>query len=103
MAAVPVLGTLAATAASASTAPAAAASPGAQAAAAARAALTQLVIGQHGTDHAVSGHVRSVRGLNQVSSTNWSGHADDNTGGHTYSAVASNWTEPSASCASAES
>ena len=103
MAAVPVLGTLAATAASASTAPAAAASPGAQAAAAARAALTQLVIGQHGTDHAVSGQVRSVRGLNQVSSTNWSGYADDNTAGHTYAAVASNWTEPSASCTSTES
>lgn len=104
MAAVPVLGALAGTAAtaSASTSRAAAASPGAQAAAA-RAALTQLVIGQHATDHPVSGHVRSVSGLNQVSSTNWSGYADDSTGGHTYSKVASNWTEPSASCTSQES
>ena len=44
-----------------------------------------------------------MSGLNQVSSTNWSGYADDNTGGHTYSTVASNWTEPSASCTAQES
>jgi hypothetical protein len=89
-------------AARASTA-AAPASPGAQAAAAARSALKQLVIGQHATDHPVSGHVRMINGLTQVSSTNWSGYADDNSSGNTYSKVSSNWTEPSASCTSTES
>ena len=101
MAAVPALGALVGLgpAASASTA----ASPGAQAAAAARSALKQLVIGQHATDHPVSGHVRMINGLTQVSSTNWSGYADDNSRGSTYSKVSSNWTEPSASCTSTES
>jgi len=102
MAVVPVLGAIAGfgSAAGASTVQA---SPGAQAAAAARAALKQLVIGQHGTDHAVSRHVAASKGLNQVDSTNWSGYADDNSGGNTYSQVSSNWTEPSASCTSTES
>lgn len=99
MAAVPALGALVGLgpAASASTATA---TPGA---AAARSALNQLVIGQHATDHPVSGHVRMINGLTQVSSTNWSGYADDNSSGNTYSTVSGNWTEPSASCTSTES
>ena len=105
MASVPALGALVGLgpAASASTAASTPASPGAQAAAAARSALKQLVIGQHATDHPVSGHVRMINGLTQVSSTNWSGYADDNSSGNTYSRVSSNWTEPSASCTSTES
>jgi hypothetical protein len=101
MAAVPALGALVGlgSAASASTA----AAPAAQATAAARSALKQLVIGQHATDHPVSGHVRMINGLTQVSSTNWSGYADDNSSGNTYSKVSGNWTEPSASCTSTES
>jgi Peptidase A4 family len=102
MAVVPVLGAVASfgPAAGARTVQA---SPGAQAAAAARAALKQLVIGQHGTDHAVSKHVAAINGLSQVDSTNWSGYADDNSGGNTYSQVSGNWIEPSASCTSTES
>ena len=105
MAVVPVLGALAVfgPAASARTTGPAPVSPGAQAAAAARAALRQLVIGQHATDHPVATRASKINGLNQVDSTNWSGYADDNTGGNTYAAVAGNWTEPSASCMPRES
>jgi len=92
-----------ATAAKTGTASTVSASPSAQAAAAARSALKQLVVGQHATDHPVSGHVRMINGLTQVDSTNWSGYADDNSGGNTYSKVSSIWTEPSASCTSTES
>jgi len=74
------------------------ATPGAQARAAASAALRQLAIGQRAADQRVAGHVSRVKGLTQVQSTNWSGYADDNTAGNTYSKVAANWTEPSASC-----
>jgi Peptidase A4 family len=70
----------------------------AQARAAARAALQQLEIGQRAADQRVAGHAQQVKGLNQVQSTNWSGYADDNTAGNTYSKVTANWTEPSGSC-----
>jgi len=79
----------------------AAASPAtlhARAAAVARAALRHLSVGQHATDHRVSGHALRIKGLNQVQSTNWSGYADDNSAGNTYSTVAGSWTEPSVSC-----
>ena len=113
IACVPALGTLlgvagTATASTAAT-PATPSSPSAQAATAARNAIKQLVIGEHGNNHAVSGHALAhaarggVSALNQVSSTNWSGYADDSTGGHTYSKVTGNWTEPSASCTAVES
>ena len=66
----------------------------------ARAFLRHLKVGQHGTDQRVPGHARSIDGLTQVQSTNWSGYADDNTAGNTYSSITANWTEPSASCTS---
>jgi len=72
----------------------------ARALAAARAALRHLRVGEHGTDHAVRGNHARVRGLTQVQSTNWSGYADDNTKGNTYSTVTGSWTEPSVSCTS---
>jgi hypothetical protein len=113
IACVPALGTLIGVAgpATASTAatPATHSSPSAQAAAAARQQIRQLVIGEHGNNHLVSGQARAhatrggVSALNQVTSTNWAGYADDSTGGHTYSKVTGNWTEPSASCTSTES
>jgi hypothetical protein len=62
--------------------------------------LRQLKIGQHGTDHRVPGHARSIDGLTQVQSTNWSGYADDNTAGNTYTSLAANWTEPTGTCTS---
>jgi hypothetical protein len=79
----------------------AAASPATQharAVAIARAALRHLSVGQHATDHRIAGHVLRIKGLNQVQSTNWSGYADDNSKGNTYSTVASSWSEPSVSC-----
>jgi hypothetical protein len=119
IACVPVLGTLlglAGTASAGTAGPAvtqatraAQSTPSAQAAAVARNAIKQLVVGEHGTNHAVSGHALAhsarsgVSALNQVSSTNWAGYADDSTGGHTYSSITGSWTEPSASCTSTES
>ncbi len=75
----------------------------AQARAAARAALRQLEIGQRAADQPVARHALRVKGLNQVQSTNWSGYADDNSAGNSYTQVSANWTEPSASCTSATS
>jgi Peptidase A4 family len=79
----------------------AAASPAAmhaRAVAIARAALRHLSVGQHATDHRVSAHVLRIKGLSQVESTNWSGYADVNSAGNTYSTVTGSWAEPSASC-----
>jgi Peptidase A4 family len=92
-------------AASASVAPAGGAASSASAnsraaAAAARAVIRQLSIGQPGTDHRVGGHSTRVNGLTQVYSTNWSGYADDNSTGHTYSTVSGSWSEPAVSCSS---
>jgi hypothetical protein len=78
----------------------AAASQNARAAATARAFLEHLKVGQHATDHRVSGHSPRIKGLTQVQSTNWSGYADDNTGSHTYSSVTGKWSEPAVSCTS---
>ncbi len=74
------------------------ASASARAAAIARAFLRQVSVGQHAADHRVLGYARRIRGLTQVQSTNWSGYANDNSSGNTYSAVSASWTEPSASC-----
>jgi hypothetical protein len=65
--------------------------------AAALAALKHLLIGQHGTNHP-AGHGARGAGLNQVTSTNWSGYADDDSGGNTYSKVTGKWVEPALSC-----
>jgi hypothetical protein len=70
------------------------ASASAQATALAKAAITQLTIGQHGTDHRVSSP-RELKGLTSVESTNWSGYADT---GSSFSKVTGKWSEPSASC-----
>jgi hypothetical protein len=98
MASVPVIGLLTAlsSAAGASTASAA---PSARAIAEARAAIEHLKIGMHGTDHWVSGHGLKVKGLTQVSSTNWSGYADTGSG---YKSVTANWTEPTGKCTSTQ-
>jgi Peptidase A4 family len=80
-----------------------ASSPSARAATAARTAIDHLAIGQHGTDHRVAGHAFKIRGQSQVESSNWSGYADDNTTGATYSSVSGSWTEPAVSCTSQES
>ncbi len=88
------LGSLGASA-GASTRPAAPAA--AQVAALAKAAIRQLLIGQHATNHVVSPPVRTVNGLTNVQSSNWSGYADT---GSSFSKVTASWTEPSATCSS---
>jgi hypothetical protein len=75
----------------------------ARAATAARTAIEHLAIGQHGNDHRVAGHALKIKGETQVESSNWSGYADDNTTGDTYSGVSGSWTEPGVSCTSQES
>jgi Peptidase A4 family len=70
----------------------------ARAVAIARAALRHLSVGQHATDHRISAHVLRIKGLSQVESTNWSGYADVNRAGNTYSTVTGSWAEPSVSC-----
>lgn len=66
--------------------------------------LKHLKIGEHGTNHAVTGHMAvSTTGATKVKSTNWSGYADDNTSGTKYSKVAGKWTEPTGKCGSATS
>ncbi|HEY2128638.1 MAG TPA: G1 family glutamic endopeptidase [Streptosporangiaceae bacterium] len=77
-----------------------AATPSAQAAANARALLHNLSVGQHSANQRVAGHSARIKGLSQVSSTNWSGYADTSS---TFSTVTANWTEPSASCTSTTS
>jgi hypothetical protein len=39
-----------------------------------------------------------VVGLNQVSSSNWSGYADDSSSGNTYRKVSANWKQPTVTC-----
>ncbi len=56
--------------------------------------IRSLRVGQHGTDHRLSGASR-VSGLSQVESTNWSGYADTGSG---FSTVTGSWSEPGASC-----
>ncbi len=85
--------------------PASHASPSASAHAIAmlRDSLRHLSIGDHATDHSVSVHRTGISGLTQDSSTNWSGYADDSTGGHTYTSITGNWTQPTITCTSATS
>jgi len=83
------------TPASASTTPAASAA----AAAAAKAAIRQLLIGQHGTDHHVSGLSEEIKGQTKVESNTWSGYVDTGTG---FTEVNGTWNEPSVTCGTTE-
>jgi hypothetical protein len=67
------------------------------AAATAKAAIRQLLIGEHGAYHPVTGFSKKIEGLNQVESTNWSGYADTGSG---FTEANGSWNEPSASCGS---
>jgi hypothetical protein len=97
---VPAIGMLAATVttASAQTTTAATARPSAaEAQALAKAAIEKLAIGQHPLNHP-AGVVSSpgkLKGLTDVTSTNWAGYADT---GSSFSKVSASWTEPSATC-----
>jgi hypothetical protein len=72
----------------------------AQAIARARAAIEHLKIGEHGTAHHAYLHAERITGQNQVSTYNWSGYADDNSQGNSYTQVSGYWTQPSVSCTS---
>jgi hypothetical protein len=72
------------------------------AAAAARSAIEHMHIGQHATAHLVTGHAVRIDSTTQLSSTNWSGYADTNTSGNTYSVVTGNWTQPTVTCSGLE-
>ena len=101
---VPAIGMLAATVATASAQPttAATAKPSAYAEARslAKAEIEKLTVGQHPLNHP-AGVVSSpgkLKGLTDVTSTNWAGYADT---GSAYSKVSAKWTEPSATCTGA--
>jgi Peptidase A4 family len=101
IACVPVLGLLVALSpAAGASAASARSSPSARAAAVARATLKHLAIGQHASNHLASRPTLRVKGLSQVTSTNWSGYADTS---ETFSSLAGSWTEPSVSCTSTTS
>jgi hypothetical protein len=87
-------------AASASTHPSSAAA--AAKASAARAALRYVTAGTPATDQAIPGARSRVSGLTKVESGNWSGYANDNTTGKTYSKVAADWTVPKITCPTKE-
>ena len=59
-----------------------------------RTALEHLLAGWHPGNHGA--HWASFRGtgLKQVTSSNWSGYADDNSSGNTYTSVTGKWKEP---------
>ena len=99
LALVPALGLAVAVspAAGASTHTHAGASLAARAAAAARVALRHMTV-EHMTDQRVPGHNQRIKGLTQQFSYNWSGYADDNTTGKTYSKVSGKWAEPAITC-----
>src|SRR6202046_5766489 len=84
--------------ASASTHP----SKAAAAAAAARAALRGITAGLPATHQAIPRTRNSVKGVNQFESGNWSGYANDNTKGNTYSPVRGDWTQPKITCPTKE-
>lgn len=69
---------------------------------AARAALRYVTANPPVTDQVVPGTRRRVGGLTQVSYYNWSGYADDNSGGNTYSKVSGKWAEPAITCPTKE-
>jgi len=94
----PVAGFLVAAIPAANAAASPAASARAHAAVIARDFLRHLKVGQHAANHAVGTSRPAISGLNQVDSTNWSGYADDNSAGNTYSSVAASWTEPTGTC-----
>ena len=100
---VPAIGMLAATvptaSAQATTAVTVRPSASAEAQALAKAAIEKLAVGQHPLNHpaGVVSPPGKLKGLTNVTSTNWSGYADT---GSSFSKVSASWTEPSATCGS---
>jgi peptidase A4-like protein len=69
---------------------------------AARSALRLITSRPPATNQAIPGSRRSVHGLTQFESGNWSGYANDNTKGNSYRQVSGVWTEPAISCPTQE-
>jgi hypothetical protein len=69
---------------------------------AARSALRSITSRPPATNQAIPGTRRSVHGLTQFESGNWSGYANDNTKGNSYRQVSGVWTEPAISCPTQE-
>ncbi len=95
---VPAIGLLVAAAPAATASPMASHPTKAQERAIALKLLKKLHVGQHATAHVITSHVSRISGLVQDQSTNWSGYADDNTGGNTYTSLSGTWTQPTATC-----
>jgi hypothetical protein len=94
--------TLALGAAASASAGTRAASNAGAAKAAAIAALSDITANPPVTDQQVPGTRRSVRGLTKVSYYNWSGYANDNSKGNTYTKVSGDWIEPAITCPTKE-
>lgn len=78
--------------------------PGTAAAAAkaARAVLRDMTANLPVTNQVVPGTRHRAGGLTKVDYYNWSGYADDNSKGNTYSKVSGSWKEPAVTCSSKE-
>ena len=72
-------------------------SAAAQAKAIAVAEIRKLTVGHSPADRHVGIRSPGLKGLSDVTSTNWSGYADT---GSSFSDVSASWTEPGASCSS---
>jgi hypothetical protein len=72
------------------------------AASAARAALRYVTANPPATNQAVPGVRQSAQGVTMTGSYNWSGYANDNSTGKTYSKVSGTWTEPAVTCPTKE-
>ena len=81
---------------------------GAKSGASARAAATralQRVFRTSGPlpfERVPGGRARRIDGMTLQLSNNWSGYADDNSTGRTYSAVSATWTQPRITCTASE-
>ncbi len=53
-------------------------------------------------EHVPGARARRIGGVTIELSGNWSGYADDNTTGRTYSAVSATWTQPRVTCMASE-
>ncbi len=83
--------------------PAVAASGHGQSAASTKAAQARRFAIKALEGHQLVRHARGVKGApTQKASYNWSGYADDNSGGNTYTAVKGTWVEPTVTCNSNE-
>jgi len=73
-----------------------------EAAKAARAALRYVTANPPPTNQDVRSRPTGIGRLSSAQSTNWSGYADVNTSGNTYTKVSSKWTEPAIKCPTKE-